>query len=187
MQRNLIKPKLTIMIKYPQLFVLLLFTPLLHFGQTNESDNQKLRLQIKNDEPYPIEVALPDNSEVLLSLNYDGVLHLGRDLKRKESAKDGYLLYVQKGIRSERVKVDIAEKSGWADYVFLDNYDLLPITELAKYIDENKHLPGVPTSEEVMQNGLDLAESNRMLLEKVEELSLYIIELNARIEALENK
>lgn len=76
---------------------------------------------------------------------------------------------------------------GWCDYVFEDDYELMSLAELESFITMNKHLPGIPTEEEVAENGVDLGEMNKKLLKKVEELSLYIIEQEKRIQALENK
>ncbi len=93
---------------------------------------------------------------------------------------DGFRLYVQDGIRTERVRVDVAADNGWADYVFEDGYELMPIAELEAYIKEHRRLPGVPSAEEVAKDGIDLAEMNKILLEKVEELTLRIIELEKK-------
>jgi hypothetical protein len=84
--------------------------------------------------------------------------------------------------------------SNWPDYVFDPNYELLSIDSLDQFIKTNKHLPNVPTAEEMEQVGVNAGESNRILLEKIEELTLYIIEQNKsilqqnnRIEELEKK
>lgn len=98
-----------------------------------------------------------------------------------------YLLYVQQGILTEKVKVAICTTANWADYVFDKNYKLKTISELEAYIKANKHLPNVPSATEMVKEGLDVATMNAKLLEKIEELSLYIIEQNKRIEALEKK
>jgi hypothetical protein len=73
----------------------------------------------------------------------------------------------------------------WADYVFAPGYELMKLDSLEKYIQDNNHLPNVPTTEEVMKNGNNSGETDRILLEKIEELSLYIIEQNKRIKELE--
>jgi hypothetical protein len=96
-----------------------------------------------------------------------------------------YLLFVQKGILAEKVRVAVCTSASWADYVFEKDYKLKTIEELETYITENKHLPNIPSAKEVVDNGLDLATINSKLLEKVEELSLYIIQQNKRIDALE--
>ncbi|GAB4278131.1 MAG: hypothetical protein Kow0068_01660 [Marinilabiliales bacterium] len=100
---------------------------------------------------------------------------------------DQYRLFVKDGIRTEEVKVDIAANNGWADYVFKSDYDLLSIDELENYIKDNGHLPNIPSADDVYNEGINLGEMNAKLLEKIEELTLYIIELNKRIENLENK
>jgi hypothetical protein len=74
------------------------------------------------------------------------------------------------------------------DYVFDPSYKLMSLNELQSYITTNKHLPNIPSAKEYEERGeLDLGELNRMLLEKVEELTLYILQLEERTKALENK
>jgi len=57
------------------------------------------------------------------------------------------------------------------------NYNLMPLKELEQYIIQNKHLPNVPNQDEISKNGIDVYEMNAVLLKKVEELTLYVIEL----------
>jgi hypothetical protein len=71
------------------------------------------------------------------------------------------------------------------DYVFNPNYKLLTLEELRSYISTNKHLPNVPSANEFAETGVDLGELNRVLLEKVEELTLYILQLEERMKMLE--
>jgi hypothetical protein len=92
-----------------------------------------------------------------------------------------YQLYVEKGIRTERARVDL--KSNWADYVFETDYDLPSLTSVEQFITTNKHLPNVPSAAEVKENGIDVAEMDEILLRKVEELTLYTIEQEKLIEA----
>lgn len=70
------------------------------------------------------------------------------------------------------------------DYVFAPGYQLMPLNELGQYVTVNRHLPGFPTAAEVDQNGLSLGETNRLLVEKVEELTLYTISLQQQLDAL---
>ena len=77
--------------------------------------------------------------------------------------------------------------TGWADYVFHDDYKLMPIKELENYIENNARLPGMPSAEEVSQNGADIGATTTKLLEKIEELTLYIIEQNKESEALKKQ
>src|SRR5690606_25041329 len=99
-----------------------------------------------------------------------------------------YRLFVKDGIKTEKVKVEIASANGWADYVFKDDYNLMSLNEVESFIDENGHLPNIPSAEEIVKDGgFELKEMNVKLLEKIEELTLYIIEQNKRIEVLEAK
>lgn len=97
-----------------------------------------------------------------------------------------YRLFVKNGIKTEKVMVEVASTNGWADYVFKEDYNLLPLKDVKNFIDENKHLPNMPSAEKIVENGgFELKEMNVKLLEKIEELTLYIIEQDKRIEALE--
>jgi hypothetical protein len=96
-----------------------------------------------------------------------------------------YKLFVETGILTEKVKVAVKNTVNWADFVFDDDYELRPIGEVETYIKENKHLPEIPSSEEVVKDGIDLGTMDAKLLQKIEELTLYIIELEKRIKTLE--
>ncbi len=93
------------------------------------------------------------------------------------------LLDVNGTIRAKEVKVE----SGWADFVFKPDYQLKPLSEVEQFITTNGHLPEVPTAKEVEQNGVNLGEMNAKLLQKVEELTLYLIEQKKEIELLKQK
>ncbi len=71
------------------------------------------------------------------------------------------------------------------DYVFEKEYKLMPLADLATYLEKNKHLPNIPSATEFEKNGVDLGELNRLLLEKIEEAHLYILQLELRLKALE--
>ncbi len=73
------------------------------------------------------------------------------------------------------------------DYVFEPDYDLMSLADLRKYITENKHLPNIPSASEYQKTNVDLGEMNRLLLEKTEELTLYILQLEERIKSLEKQ
>lgn len=88
-----------------------------------------------------------------------------------------YQLIVKKGIRTERIKVDLSSANAWADYVFDEDYDLLPLDELEKFIIKNKHLPDIPDADQLVENGIDLVEMDAGLLKKIEELTLYSVDL----------
>lgn len=92
-----------------------------------------------------------------------------------------YSLFVKNGIKAEKIKVDIASANGWADYVFNKGYQLKSLDEVEKHINEKGHLPNVPSAKEIVENGINVAEMDAKLLEKIEELTLYSIEQNKQI------
>ncbi len=96
----------------------------------------------------------------------------------------GYKLYVQDGILTEKIKVAVKNSSNWADFVFAKDYQLKSLDEVETYINENKHLPDVPSAEEVVESGIDVAQMDALLLQKIEELTLYVIQLKAELKAL---
>jgi hypothetical protein len=73
----------------------------------------------------------------------------------------------------------------WADYVFDKNYKLLKLSDLEKYILANKHLPEIPSAQQILKQGLDLGNTQEALLKKIEELTLYVIELNKKMNSQE--
>lgn len=81
----------------------------------------------------------------------------------------------------------IAEASTWCDYVFDEDYSLMPIDSLAKFIKTHRHLPEIPSVQDVQSNGVDVVDMETRLLKKVEELTLYIIQLNEKNDALQRE
>ena len=68
----------------------------------------------------------------------------------------------------------------WADFVFADDFKLRPLAEVATFIGKNKHLPDVPSQSEITANGLDLGEMQKIHMQKIEELTLYVLEQEKR-------
>lgn len=99
----------------------------------------------------------------------------------------GYKLFVEQGILTEKVKVAMVGSSAWADYVFANDYQLKPLSEVEAYVKENKHLPNVPSATELVEEGLDLGKMQATQMEKIEELTLYMIEMKKEIEALKKE
>lgn len=88
----------------------------------------------------------------------------------------GYSLYVKGGILTEEVRVSAA--GTWADYVFHKDYNLKPLSEVEDFIKENGHLPNVPSAAQVKEEGIALGEMSKIQQEKIEELTLYLIQLS---------
>lgn len=99
----------------------------------------------------------------------------------------GYNLYVTNGILTEKVKIAVKNSSNWADYVFEPTYNLMSLKDLERFVAEKKHLPNIPSASEVYENGIEITEITNKLLEKIEELSLYIIEINNKVETLDKE
>ncbi|PTQ92448.1 hypothetical protein C8P68_11248 [Mucilaginibacter yixingensis] len=74
------------------------------------------------------------------------------------------------------------QTTGFPDYVFKPTYKLRPLSEVKTYIDQNQHLPEVPAAATVEKEGMDIAEMNKLLLKKVEELTLYLVQQNGRLD-----
>ncbi len=115
-------------------------------------------------------------------LHVNGTQLIGGNAERIAT---GYQLSVAGKIIAEEVKVQL--RASWPDYVFGKNYKLMPLNELEESINKNKHLPNIPSAAEVEKEGISLGDMNKRLMEKVEELTLYIIELNKKNNALAEK
>ena len=93
-------------------------------------------------------------------------------------------LSVNGTVHSKEVKVDL---TGWPDYVFSQDYNLLPLHEVKKFITENQRLPEMPSALEVEENGVMLGEMNKLLLKKLEEVTLHLIRQQEEIDALKKE
>lgn len=163
-----------------------------------------LPVVVKNgDNRFQIGVAKTSNDSwvgtlteqgVYLGANNGAVMYLGTDrnlyvgLKKTEietirqELKNKYRMFVTKGVLAE--DFGISPQSSWADFVFNKNYNLLKISELATFIEKNKHLPDVPSAKTVAEEGYSQHEMNKVLLQKIEELTLYTIRQQQEIDAL---
>jgi hypothetical protein len=117
---------------------------------------------------------LKDDGKIGMGVTDDNV-----DSKYKANAfPAGYRLYVNGGILTDKVKVAVYGSAQWADYVFAPGYQLKPLNEVEAFTKANKHLPGVPSAEEIVKaGGIDVSTMFAKQMEKIEELTLYMIEL----------
>lgn len=81
----------------------------------------------------------------------------------------------------------VVTTDGWSDFVFNKDYKLKDLEEVESFIEENNHLPDIPSEKEVIENGIALGEMDAKLLQKIEELTLYMIEMNKEVKALKNE
>lgn len=93
-------------------------------------------------------------------------------------------LSVNGTVHAKSVVIDL---NGWSDYVFKKDYRLPALTAVKTYIRENKHLPGIPSEAEIIKTGLDVSEANNLLLKKMEEMTLYMIEAKEEITMLKKE
>lgn len=93
---------------------------------------------------------------------------------------NAYRLFVKGGILTDEVRV----RTAWADYVFANDYTLKPLAEVEKYIVANKHLPNVPSAKTVENEGVSVGNMLRIQQEKIEELTLYLIQLQKEVNTL---
>ena len=107
-----------------------------------------------------------------------GLVGIGTD-----QIPNGYSLAVNGKVICEEVRV--REYQNWPDFVFLPDYTMMSLYELEQYIQQENHLPNVPSAAEVSQSGYDVGEMNAILLQKIEELTLHVIDLQKQIDELQ--
>ena len=139
-----------------------------------------LILNLFSSTPDRLRIGTPtgsSNSTPSITFFDDGNVGIGR-------VNPGYQLDVEGTIRACEVKV---ESNSWCDYVFAPDYNLMPLEDVEQYVKNNRHLPGMPSEEEVTSGDLRLGDMQRKQMEKIEELTLYIIELQNQLERLRSE
>ncbi|MGE5382714.1 MAG: hypothetical protein ACM3PX_04720 [Omnitrophica WOR_2 bacterium] len=142
----------------------------LQAGSTDITQNFKSYVNRNSSHQFLID------NKIRMIIKYDQIV-LG------QAGQDPISLNVNGIINAKEIKVST---NSWSDCVFNENYKLSSLNDVRKFIFENNHLPGVPTASEVISNGINVGEMNVILLQKVEELTLYILQLQDQIYALKN-
>lgn len=124
-------------------------------------------------------LALFDNKKESKSVYVTRQGNVGIGLKNPQDR-----LEVNGQIHARSVKIDVKD---WADFVFEEDYDLPRLREIENYIRKEGHLPGVPSTEEVRTNGVQLGEMQKLLLQKIEELTLHLIAQEKEIQSLKER
>ena len=142
-----------------------------HGGNNSETYTYGLRISDK----YGLEFGRDDYAVNFLKITTQGLIGVG-------TLNPDSKLTVKGDIHAEEVWVDLNVPG--PDYVFEEDYDLPSLEDLQNYIMENKHLPEVPSAKEMEANGIDLGTMNLLLLKKVEELTLHLIEQNGEMKEM---
>ncbi len=124
-------------------------------------------------------LALFDNNKESKSVYVTREGNVGIGLKNPKDR-----LEVNGQIHARSVKIDV---KNWADFVFEDSYQLPRLREIETYIQQEGHLPGVPSTQEVVEKGIELGEMQKILLQKVEELTLHLIAQEKEIQILKKE
>ncbi|WP_214228821.1 hypothetical protein [Pedobacter sp. B4-66] len=139
----------------------------------NNYDNLILQAGVQNR-----DIVFVTGSTPSIKMSITGIGNVGIGT----SDTKGYKLAVNGKIRTQEIKVEVAN---WPDYVFAKDYKLPSLGEMEQHIKDKGYLPGIPSAEEVRNNGVDLGEMNAKLLKKIEELTLHLIEKEHKDEQLQ--
>ena len=123
------------------------------------------------------------NNKFSSDQSINGKLNITESLGIGTPGSDSWKLAVNGKIRAKEIKVE----TGWADFVFYDTYMLPSLEEVEDHIKKNGHLKNIPSADEVEKNGILLGEMNAKLLQKIEELTLYLIQQNKEMKVLKER
>lgn len=156
----------------------------LMFFEYNNTDTKIM--EVVNTTTGTTPFALHTNGAMDIHNGTDRIFHLGTEgsLELKSGGLQTFKVETNGMIRGRRMKLDL---NTWADYVFEPTYRLMPLTEVEAFVKKEKHLPNVPSEKELQVEGADVMEINKILMEKVEELTLYLIQQNKDTEALKTQ
>ncbi|MEZ2444933.1 hypothetical protein AB6805_24570 [Chitinophaga sp. RCC_12] len=126
-----------------------------------------------------------DTDTTALPVRYNLVMTNSGNIGIGTLTPNNYKLAVEGTLGARRIKV--TQQANWADFVFHPEYKLPSLHEVETFITKNGHLPEIPTAADVKENGVDVGEMNKLLLQKVEELTLYLIQQQKEIDELKRK
>ncbi|MNJ86516.1 hypothetical protein D3C87_40160 [compost metagenome] len=147
----------------------------LMFFEYNNADTKIL--EVVNTTTGTSPIILHSNGAMDIHNGTDRIFHLGTEgsLELKSGGLQTFKVETNGMIRGRRMKLDLQT---WADYVFEPTYQLMPLSEVEAFVKKEKHLPNVPSEQALISEGADVMEMNKILMEKVEELTLYLIQQN---------
>jgi hypothetical protein len=148
---------------------------------TNNNNTKAFVIQNSNFTPNA------SNTDNPFTVFGDGRTRIGTGFPASGGVAAGAMLSVDGLVLARDIRVAVAQGTHWADYVFDKNYKLPALSEVEKYVQENHHLPEVPSETEVIANGMDVTNMSVTLLKKVEELFLYTIDLKKQNDKLQQQ
>lgn len=151
------------------------FTPKVSLDVTGPISGSRLALGVSD----------PENSTARFHLKIPGTANSSTVFLVENNQRTLFQINNDGIVRAREIVINLEQN--WPDYVFLPEYELKSLDYTEKYIKENGHLPNVPSAEIVREEGVAIGEMNAILLEKVEELTLYLIEQNKRLEIVEKE
>ncbi len=152
-----------------------------------------MRFEYNNPDTKIMEVYNSTTNQLAFELRADGqmdlhngvtnIFHFGTNgmFSVSNNTQKTFVVEASGLTRARKIKVDA---DVWADYVFEEDYRLMPLAEVENFVKEHKHLPSIPSEKAMMEEGIDVAEMNVKMMEKIEELTLYLIAQNKELEKL---
>jgi hypothetical protein len=155
-----------------------------NYSGSNLATGAEVRMKNINSEAFAVSsytnIADPTSLTEFFKVMGNGKTTIGKALSNSSPYYSTYSLSVSgTGVFQELI---VTDPSWWPDYVFEKNYKLTPLKEVETYYKENKHLPLVPSAKEVEEKGISVGEMNKILLKKIEELTLYVVEQQKQID-----
>ena len=160
-------------------------------GTGHFTSNLSIGMDNTNDYKLAIKQSYPSRSGILLDMSHVNNQAYGLRINSQSLYTKALAITNANGDENFLVKgngnlwatnIKVRSESDFPDYVFEEGYKLMSLKELAVFIEKEKHLPNIPTAEEVKVSGLDIGKINTLLVEKVEELTLYAIEQDKSLE-----
>lgn len=156
------------------------------FDNSNTFDTKIIEIinSATNTTPFQLrangEMEIKNGANTLLKVHSNGMLVVNNG----DGSQENFRVESSGLTRARKIKVDTET---WPDYVFEANYELMPLNQLEEFINKHKHLPTIPDQETIVNEGIDLGEMNLKLMEKVEELTLYLIQQHKELEKLKEE
>jgi len=150
------------------------------------SRNMATSINMKLNGSITKAIAITSPSGSIFEVESNGRTHIGAGRPLSTGTAANAMLSVDGLILAKEVRIMIGN-TYWADYVFSKNYKLMPLKEVEQFVAANNHLPEVPSASEVKENGVDIVNMEATLLKKIEELTLYIIAQDKKIDALQSQ